>query len=432
MPKIGTGVPVLNRITDITKNERMVHNLGRQQMQLDKVQGQLSTGKRISRPGDDPSAATNQMYFRTRLEELQQFESNIGEGTARLNLVDGELARVTDILQRVRVLTVQAANGIYQGDNSFALRNAIAVEVDQHLRAMIDIANTRDGTGRSLFGGHSSSSPPFEVVHENATNSLTNEWDNKITQVNYLGDIGKQFREVERDQYIEVNLAGNRAFWATNMNITSGVDSSSYRALVAQSFRIDGTEIRVTAGDTLDDIIDKVNHAGLNVRASKVGQDNIALDTLSPHQMWLEDVDSSTVLQDLGLLNPNQASAANAYADNAKVSGLSVFGMLVKLRESLISGDQLEIGGRDLGNVDEAIDNVLHHRTQAGGRLHRLEQLEKRVSWDETYMMELLAKSESVDIPETIVRLKWLESVHNYALNVGARIIRPQLLDFLR
>ena len=71
---------MLTRVTDIMKNDRMVHNLNRQQIDFDKVQNQLSTGKRIRRPGDDPAAAANQMYFRTRLEELAQFENNIKEG----------------------------------------------------------------------------------------------------------------------------------------------------------------------------------------------------------------------------------------------------------------------------------------------------------------------------------------------------------------
>jgi flagellar hook-associated protein 3 FlgL len=54
------------------------------------------------------------------------------------------------------------------------------------------------------------------------------------------------------------------------------------------------------------------------------------------------------------------------------------------------------------------------------------------MDFDRTFMTELLAKNESVDLPEAIMNLKWLESVHNYALNIGSRIIRPTLMDFLR
>ena len=423
---------MLTRVTDIMKNDRMVHNLNRHQIDFDKIQNQLSTGKKIRRPGDDPAAATNQMYFRTRLEELGQFEDNIGEGKSRLNLVDGQLSGITDILQRVRVLTVQAANGIYQGDNFFELRNAIAVEVDQHLRAIVDIANSRDGTGRPLFSGHSVDKPPFEIIQANVPSMRGGEVDDQIVEVRYRGDIGKHLREVERDQYIDVNLPGNQALWATNMTLTGAQDNSGYTALSEQSFRIDGLEIKVALGDNIDDIIEKINSAGLEVRAHKLGQDNISLHTTSPHQLWLEDVGNSTVLKDIGLLSYEPLAAPNNYSETARLAGLSVFDMLIKLRNDLSKGDQLEIGGRDLGNIDESINNLLRYRSEMGARFNRLEAHEKKLSWDRAYMTELLAQSEGIDFPETIMNLKWLESVHNYALNVGARIVRPQLLDFLR
>ena len=52
------------------QNNSLVRNLERHKYEMDKVQNQLATGQRISRPGDDPSAATNQMYYRSRVNEL--------------------------------------------------------------------------------------------------------------------------------------------------------------------------------------------------------------------------------------------------------------------------------------------------------------------------------------------------------------------------
>lgn len=420
------------RTTNLMKNNSLVHNIQRHNYEMDKTQNQLATGKRINRPGDDPSGAANQMFFRTRVEELSQFETNITDGTARLNLMDGELDRVGAIFQRVRVLAVQASNGIYQGDNGFELKNAIAKEIDQHLRQLIDIGNGRDSTGRPLFGGHVTERPPFEPIQSNIRGLKGIELANQIINVEYRGDIGKQLREVERDQYIDVNLAGNRVFWGTNMTVTGSVPNSGYVSTSDQAFTIDGTEIRVAAGDTVDDIIDKINNAALEVKASKIGQDYISLHTTTPHQIWLEDTEGGTVLRDIGLINPDKAGPPNNYSETARVSGLSVFDVLIKFRNDLLAADQLEISGRDLGNLDEALNNVLRYRAEIGARQNRLEEHTKRVSWDKMYMTELLAKSEGVDMPETIMNLKWLEAVHSYALNVGARIIKPTLMDFLR
>ncbi|MBI3394370.1 MAG: flagellar hook-associated protein 3 [Spirochaetia bacterium] len=420
------------RITDIMKNNSLVRNLDRHQSELDKVQNQLSTGLRITRPGDDPAAATAQMLFRTRVDELGRFESNVDDAKSRLNMMDGELDRVGSIMQRVRVLAVQASNGIYQGDNGFELKNAIAKEIDQHLRSMIDIANGRDAVGNPLFGGHVVERPPFEPVQSNIRGLKGIELENQIINVEYRGDIGTQLREVERGEYVAVNLPGNKVFWGTNMTITGSVDNSGYSATTDQSFKIDGTEIRIAAGDTINDIIDKINHANIEVKASKIGQENISLHSTTPHEIWMEDVEGGTVLRDIGLINPEKADPPNNYSETARVSGLSVFDALIKFRNDLLAGDQLEISGRDLGNLDESLNNVLRYRAELGARENRIEEHAKRIAWDKSYMTELLANNEGIDVPETVINLKWLESVHQYALNVGARTIKPTLMDFLR
>lgn len=420
------------RTTGIMQNNSLVRNLERHKYEMDKVQNQLATGQRISRPGDDPSAATNQMYYRSRVNELDQFEQNIEAGMSRLNHMDGEMSRVTEIIHRVRQLAVQASNGIYQGDSGFELKNAIAKEIDQHLRALIDIANGRDATGRPLFGGHEVDRPPFEPILSSIRGLQGIELDNQIVGVEYRGDNGKRLMEVERSQYIDVNIPGNQAFWGTNMTVTGATDNSGYVSTTDQAFRVDGVEVRVAAGDTIDDIIDKINQAGIEVKASKIGQDYISLSSTEPHQIWLEDMEGSTVLRDIGLISSDNSEPPNNFAETARVNGRSVFDVLIKFRDDLIAGDQLEISGRDLGNLDSALENLLRFRAEVGAKQNRMEEHTKRVAWDKTYMTELLAESEGIDVAESIMNLKWLESVHQYALNVGARVIKPTLVDFIR
>jgi len=420
------------RITDIMKSTNLVSNINRHQYEMDKVENQLATGQRIRKPSDDPGAATNQMYFRSRVDELGQFQTNIDDGYARLMLMDGELDRVGSIFQRVRMLAVQASNGIYQGDNAFELKNAMAKEIDQHLRGLIDIANGRDAVGRPMFGGDVVERSPFEPIVSNIRGGKGIELENMIVGVEYRGNIGQQLREVERGQYLDVNLPGNKVFWGTNVTLTGSVDNSGYRATTDQIFKVDGQSIRVAAGDTVDDVIDKINSANVEVKASKIGQDFVSLHTTNPHQIWLEDTEGGTVLRDLGLINPDKHDPPNNYAETARTSGLSVFDVLIKLRNDLVAGDQLEISGRDLGNLDEGLNNILRYRAEVGARQNRMDEHQKRVVWDQTYMQELLSKSEGVDVPEAMVNLKYLEAVHSYALNVGARIVKPTLMDFLR
>ena len=420
------------RITNQISNNTLVNTLARHQSQLDETQNQLGTGLKISRPSDDPSATTNNMYFRSRVNELDQFMKNATEGKARLQQVDGQLERVTEILQRVRVLTVQASNGIYQGDKGFELEVAIGKEINELLKATIDIANTRDVTGRYLFGGHTIDRPPFEAMEAKMKGLKGIEIQDQIIGVEYRGDIGDQVREIERGEYMGVNVAGNKAFWGTNMSITANRDSSEYAATSDQKFKIDGVEISISAGDRLDDIIDKINSSPLDVKASKLGSDNITLSSTSPHQIWLEDSDAGTVLRDLGLVEVNYSEPPTNYSKEATVAGNSIFDVMIQLRNDLTAKDQERISGRDLADIDMALENILRHRSIVGAKMNRLEEHEKRIDFDKSFMAELLAKNEAIDFPETIMNLKWLETIHQSALSVGSKVIKPTLMDFLR
>jgi flagellar hook-associated protein 3 FlgL len=111
---------------------------------------------------------------------------------------------------------------------------------------------------------------------------------------------------------------------------------------------------------------------------------------------------------------------------------MSVFEMVIQLRDDLVRGDQELVGGRDLGLIDSALDNILRHASSIGARQNRVEELAKRSEYYKGNVLEMIANSEGIDYSETIMNFKWLESVHQYALAVGAKTIKPTLMDFLR
>ena len=420
----------MQRVTNQMINSTMTHNLNRNQQQMDKIQDSLATGKNVRMPRDNPISTTNQMLYRTRLTEIEQYISNIDESGSRLSEIDTNLQSATRIFQRLRVLAVQGANGIY---SSFERKEAAATEINQLLEELVNIANARGATGKPIFGGHQTGTEdipnPFVPVYQTLT--AGNQGDAMIG-VQYRGNVGKVEREVSTGQYLQVNVPGNQVFWATNQIVTSNRDATDYAATSSQKIRIDGTEIAVSPGDTLDILIDKINNAGLSVRATQGARNNLILETTAPHQIWLEDVGSGTVLQDLGLVNPDFPQPPNNVDPTATVNGMSIFEMAIQLRDDLVRGDQELVGGRDLGLIDMALDNVLRHTASVGARQNRVEELAKRSEYAKTNITEMLSKTEGIDIPETIMNFRWLESVHNYALAVGAKTIKPTLMDFLR
>jgi flagellar hook-associated protein 3 FlgL len=420
----------MQRVTNQMINNTMLYNLNRQQAEMDRVQDALATGKNVRLPRDNPISATAQMIYQSRATEVEQYINNISEAKSRLEEVDSSLQSVNRIFQRLRVLTVQGAHGIY---SSFERKEAAATEINEMLEQLVAIANTKGATGRSIFGGYQTGTEdvpnPFVSIYQTLT--AGNQGDAMIG-VEYRGDTGKMMREVAKGEFMEVNVPGNEVFWATNLVVTSNKDATGYSSETNQSVRIDGTEITVSAGDNLDIIIDKINNAGLAVRASKGGRNNLVLESTTPHQIWLEDMGGGRVLKDLGLINTDFPHPPNNYDPTVTVNGMSIFEMVIQLRDDLVRGDQELVGGRDLGLLDMGLENILKHLAGVGAKENRIAELEKRAEYDKSNILALLSKTEGIDVPETVMNFKWLETVHQYALSVGAKTIRQTLMDFLR
>jgi flagellar hook-associated protein 3 FlgL len=420
----------MERVTNQMINNTMMYNLTRQGKEMDKLQNSLATGKQIDVPRDNPISATNQMLYQSRLTEVDQYVKNIDEAKSLVNTADTSLQSMTQIFQRIRVLAVQGAHGIY---TNFERKEAAATEINQLLEELVTVANTKDATGRSIFGGYKTgtqeSPNPFVPIYQTITAGNQGQ---AMTGVEYRGDIGALNREVSRGEMLSVNVPGNKVFWATNQVLTSNKDSSTYASATNQAIKVDGVEISITAGDNIDLVIDKMNNAGLNIRASKGGRNNLIIESTEPHQIWLEDVGSGRALKDLGLINPEYPNPPNNYDPTVTVDGMSVFEMVIQLRDDLVRGDQELVGGRDLGLIDLGLENILRHLAELGAKENRIDQLAKRSEMEKGNVTEMLAKTEGIDYAESIMNYKWLESVHEYALAVGAKSIQRTLMDFLR
>jgi flagellin len=94
---------------------------------LDRSVEKLSTGRRINRAGDDATNLAVSEKMRTQIRGLKQAERNAQNGLSFIQVAEGNMGQVNDILQRIRELSVQAANGIYSESD----RMQIQVEVSQ-------------------------------------------------------------------------------------------------------------------------------------------------------------------------------------------------------------------------------------------------------------------------------------------------------------
>jgi flagellar hook-associated protein 3 FlgL len=254
-----------------------------------------------------------------------------------------------------------------------------------------------------------------------------------ISRVDYVGDIGVNRAEISEGAEIGYKLPGNHAFWAERQQIYSSVDASAYRVQQDASIRLDGVEIGLKEGDNVHAIIAKINDSGapLKARLDPV-KNSLVLESTFAHQIWPEDMEGGTVLQDLGIVSVGTDSPPLNMADSASVFGGSVFDMIIHLRNSLYKGDIKSIGGSGLRGVDNAIESLTARLAEIGSRDARLEHTAQRLDYERPEYIRLVSTETDLDLAEAVTNLKMLEYTHKAALATAARVIQPTLLDFLR
>lgn len=412
------------RISTNMPNESGVFHLHNREYEMDKVNQQINTGKKDRLPRENVVDVTQAMTIHTKIHKIDQYIRNIQDGEAERSLVEVKINDTIQILQRVRELAVQGANGIYTEED----RKKMAIEVDQLLKEVILNANSKY-KGNFLFSGFQKYTKPFEPL-EGAVRGIN---QSMIKEVKYLGDNGKQLREMDTGEYIATGMPGTEAFWGEQFQIYSNVNTANFRITTDQVIMIDGNRIEFKAGDNIYAIIDKINRSPAAVTASiDIINGGLILKSTKPHKVELADIEGGTLLQDLGILEKGRPIGADNYEPTAVVINGSVFDILIGLRDAFLQNNAEDIGGRFLGSLDLAIDNLTYNLAETGAIDNRLKYLEKRLGDDKIAYTETLTKIEDVDIAEAITNLKMLEYAHKTSLASMARLTKTTLMDFLR
>ncbi|MGJ4788674.1 flagellin [Leptospira koniambonensis] len=123
--------------------------------ELDKTTEKLSTGMRINRAGDDALGFSVSERMRTQIRGLAQAERNVMDGVSFIQVTEGNLEQVNNILQRLRELSIQTSNGIYSDDD----RKLVQLEVDQLIEEVDRLGKSAEFNKiRPLSGAYSKDS----------------------------------------------------------------------------------------------------------------------------------------------------------------------------------------------------------------------------------------------------------------------------------
>lgn len=191
-----------------------------------RTQQQVSSGRRMLTPSDDPVAAARAMEVTQAKGINAQYVTAQNNAKSSLGVMDGQLSSTTDLLVRVRELTVQAGNAALSPSD----RKSIAAELRARFDELVALANSTDGAGQYLFSGYQGSNKPF-----------AGSVDSGVT---YVGDDGQRTLRVSGSRNLSVSQSGNDVFMRIkNGNGTFVTGLPTERSVNFHSASIDAGDI---------------------------------------------------------------------------------------------------------------------------------------------------------------------------------------------
>jgi flagellar hook-associated protein 3 FlgL len=303
------------RISTNTIYQSGISRISNLQSDQAKLQEQISTGRRISSPSDDPVAAARALEISSAQGSNKKYADTRQTAQLKLNTLESNLTSVTNLLVSAQSTLVSAGNATLSDTE----RGFIGSELKGSLDALIGLANTQDASGNYLYSGFKTSTVPFVA---------------SATGADYAGDSNQQLLQVDIQRQMAINATGNNVFQANGNDVFAALNDIV--ALLKTPITNAATQATYTTGlataiGKLKGSVDNV----LNVRAD-VGAKLNEIDNLdtagsdralqySKSLSSIQDTDYASALSDLAKQQTIMEAAQKSFV---QVTSLSLFKLL--------------------------------------------------------------------------------------------------------
>lgn len=280
------------RITNRMMYNNTLYNIFTNNENLLKAQEELSSGKRINKPSDDPTGLNRVLDYRARISSAEQHVRNIDEGVAWLNLADSTLNTMSEVLRRAKEISVSQAGAPATADT----RKTYAKDIENIISQMVMLGNASIG-GKYIFAGQKTNTAPF------------------TSGAIYFGDKKEVQIEIESGKNMGISLDGstllttdltpdiNNNTLLSSLNRGSGVASGSIKITDRAG---NSATINLSGASTISNVINAINASGINVTASinsagngiKITDNN----SIATQNLIIEEVGGGSTAADLGIL----------------------------------------------------------------------------------------------------------------------------------
>lgn len=395
------------RVSTSWMQQQSVNTMMERQGDLSDIQTQMGTGKRINQPSDDPVGAARAVELTHLGADTTQYQRNIASANARLGLEDQTLSSVSDVLDRVRTLTLQGMNAT-QTDES---RADIAAELVQLRGQLLGIANSKDSQGDYLFAGNRTGAQPF--VSQGS--------------VSYAGDQGQRMVAAGPGLQVATGDPGSTIF----MDIPTGNGTFAVGAAA-------GNTGSAVAGAT--SVVDATAWNGGSYQVTFTAPD--AYEVRDGGGALVASGNYDTQKGGMVAFNGVQVafSGTPAAGDSFSVapsSKQSVFdtldGIIANFTQTNTGGPGMQnaLNGQ-LSNLDQAVGSVTRARASVGARMNALDQ-QGSLNDDLTLQYQTaLSDTQDLNYYDAVSKLSLQSSALQAAQLTFSKLQNMSLFDYLK
>jgi len=373
----------------------LLSNLGMNLTRMDKLQNQMSTGRKFGEISDDPASLVFGQAARNKIVRLQQYHDAVGTARNWLTQAETGMMELQKVVGNIYEELISAGGAKGPDDK----RN-VAMAVSQLKDHYVDTLNASFGD-RFVFSGFNTPGD-FAEGREPVIKPFTIEYHPRVDPAN-----------PERDGRLEPRLLFN------------GFDISQFDGWEFEKFYGDPDDITdpderdalITLRNLLGDVKSLDVGPGVTMPITMNGIDIVFYTATRP-----ED-GASVVRNTFDMLN-EVYFGINGYPAQTAAPGVTA----MTASEPKYTDDLTLL----IRYVQDSQNHLLTRVAEIGGRQRRLDLLEARYDTDLLNYEQMRSDAEDADMAEVIMNLKMAEVVYQAALSAGARIIQPSLMDFLR
>jgi len=308
------------RVSNLLQTQTTTQTINETQQQLLTLQNELSTGKQINQPSDNPSAAAAILQLQQLTAARTGWSNNVTAATSQLGEVDTTINSLTQLLQQAQTIASQDVSSTTPASQ----RTADAAVIDTLYTQAMALANTQFN-GSYLFGGDEGGSAPYVqatggVQYVASGQTLSNQFDDN-TQINF---------QISGDSVFGGFSSGVQGSAALTPAITPTTRISDLRGANGDGITLgsiqlgNGTTtatVDLSGADTIQNVIDDINNAALPGITASLSNEGIVITAAGGASASVNEVGGGTTASDLGILTPT-AGAPNAPIDGTSVQPL--------------------------------------------------------------------------------------------------------------